>query len=116
MTQTSPTNHPVRKLGPVAFRRIPVLSLAFIQAAARADMEIDLAALPPLISGGDRKARKKAIDEQRSGLRAARRVARNPWLAAYGSLLCTCPRCWHVMLIEELDAPTLTCDRCKRVF
>ena len=81
-------------------------------------MEIDLAALPPLISGGDRKARKKAADEQRSSFRAPRRVPRNPWLAAYGSLAVTCSHCGHGMLIDdEFDEAAfaeLPCDRCHR--
>ena len=118
MTQNRVTHHPVRKLGPVRYRQLPILSLAFIQAVARADMEIDLAALPPLISGGDRKARKKAIDEQQSSFRAPRRLDRNPWLAAYGSLAVTCGHCRHTMLIDdEFDAAAfaeLPCDRCHR--
>lgn len=111
------TNHPVRFLGPMPYRRTPILSLAFIQAAARADLEIDLASLPPLISGGDRKARSKAIAEQQSSRRVGRRIDRR-WLLrpdpAYGSLAVVCPRCRHMMLLDELDAETVICDRCKR--
>lgn len=113
---SAPTNHPVRFLGPMPYRKAPILSLAFIQAQERFANEIDLSSLPPLISGGDRKARGKAIDEQQSGLRARRRVERNFWLAAYGSLACTCPRCDHIMLLDEIDAETITCDRCHREY
>lgn len=115
MTQT---NHPVRFLGPIPYQRTPILSLAFIQAQARADLEIDLSALPPLISGGDRKARAKAISEQRSSAHVPRRLDRcyrlrpNP---AYGSFAVWCARCRYQMLLDEIeDDATLICDRCHR--
>ena len=113
------TNHPVAFIGPVPYRRRPILSLEFIQAQSRLENEIDLAALPPLISGGDRKARTKAIGEQRSAAHVPRRLDRRYRLRpdpAYGSLMCGCPHCQHIMLIEELDAEAVTCDRCKRAY
>ena len=114
---TERTNHPGKNLGPMPFRKMPILSLAFIQRQERFAHEIDLSALPPLISGGDRKARSKAIAEQQSGLRTPRRVARNPWQAAYGALAVTCSHCRHCMLLDqEFDETILDmlCDRCHR--
>lgn len=112
------TNHPVRFIGPVPYRRTPILSLAFIQAAALAEMEIDLSSLPPLISGGDRKARGKAIAEQRSSLSAPRRIDRRYLLRpdpAYGSMAAWCRRCNYMMLFDGVDDDdAVICDRCKR--
>lgn len=108
------TNHPVKALGPVPIRRTPIL-----QAQERLAREIDLSAMPPLISGGDRKARGKAVAEQRSSQHVPRRLDRlyrlrpNP---AYGSLAITCGHCRHGMLLDELDADPseIICDRCRR--
>lgn len=112
----SQTNHPVQFIGLVRYRPTRILSLAFVQAAARAELEIDLSALPPLISGGDRKARSKAIAEQRSSLSAKRRHERHRWdNPAYGSWAVTCPHCRHGMFLDEVDGDVL-CDRCHRVF
>lgn len=112
------TNHPVSFIGPIPYRRTPILSLAFVQAAARAEMEIDLSALPPLISGGDRKARAKAIAEQQSAFRAARRIDRHFRLEpdpSYGSFAVWCDRCRYQMLLDDIeDDDVLICDRCHR--
>lgn len=116
---SQPTNHPVWFLGPMPFQRMPILSLDFIQAVSRAELEIDLSALPPLISGGDRKARAKAIAEQKSSRHVSRRLDRRYRLEpdpAYGCIGVWCCHCTHHMLLEELDAEPeeITCDRCHR--
>lgn len=106
------TNHPVRFIGRVARVPTPILSLAHVQAVCRFEREVDLGSLPTLISGGDRKARQKAVDEQRSPLRAPRRVQRKPWLAAYGDLAYHC-RCGYTVLIaDEGVYEPVECDRC----
>lgn len=119
MTMSAGTNHPIKALGPVPYRRTPILSLAYIQAQTRLEREIDLSALPPLISGGDRKARGKAIAEQRSSAHVPRRLDRLYRLRpdpSYGSIAITCGHCRHGMLLDELDADfsEIMCDRCRR--
>lgn len=111
------SNHPVVFAGRVAFRRTPILSLAFIQAQARFAVERDLSKEPTLLSSGDRKAQGKAFDAQRSMLRTPRRVERNWWMPAYGMLDCTCPRCGHQVLLDEIEPGCeVICDRCHRGF
>lgn len=113
------TNHPVRFLGPVPFRPTRILSLAHVQAAARAALEVDLSALPPLISGGDRKARAKAVAEQRSSLSAPRRIGRLYRLRpdpTYDTFLVTCPHCRHSAYLDEWNGEPIRCDRCQRDF
>jgi hypothetical protein len=111
------SNHPVIFIGRAEFRRMPILSLAFIQAQARFSVERDLSSEPTLLSGGDRKAQGKARQAQQSMLRTPRRVERNWWLPAYGWLDCTCPRCKKRMLLEEIEEDAqVICDRCHRPF
>lgn len=109
------SNYPVVFAGRVEFRPTPILSLAFIQAQARYAVERDLSQEPTLLSGGDRKAQGKAFNSQRSMLRTPRRIERNWWLAAYGSLDCVCPRCRHRMLLDDIEPDAeVVCDRCHR--
>ena len=109
------SNHPVIFRGRVAFQRMPILSLAFIQAQARFAAERDLSKEPTLLSGGDRKAQGKARAAQQTMLRTPRRVERNWWLPAYGALHCVCTRCRHQMLLDEIEPDAeVICQRCRQ--
>lgn len=73
---------------------------------------------PTPISGGMRKALAKEMGHQNALRRTHRRRYREPDLQrAYGLLLCTCPRCRHVMYLDEVDDErAIVCDRCKRPY
>ncbi|WP_439925667.1 hypothetical protein [Nitrobacter sp. JJSN] len=111
-------SHPVRKLGYQPFRRIPFAHLRDVEADALLSVERDLRDAPTPISGGMRKALAKELGHQNALRSTYRRRYREPDLwRAYGLLLCTCPRCRHVIYLDEAgDEDAVTCDRCKRPY
>jgi hypothetical protein len=112
------TNHPVRKIGPQPFRKIPFAHLRDVQAAELLALERDLRDAPTPISGGMRKALAKETAHQNALRFKVRRGYREPdRRRSYGLLISSCPRCHHVMYFDEVgDDERLTCDRCKKVY
>ena len=70
------------------------------------------------ISGGMRKALAKEAAQQNALRFKVRRRYREPDLRrAYGLLQASCPRCHHVMYLDEADiGDKVICDRCKRSY
>jgi hypothetical protein len=114
--KTAVMTHPVRKLGRIAFRRLPFARLDDVAADAALAMQRDLRQAPTPISGGMRKALHKELAQQD----ALRRRSRRPYREAdarraYGQLLAACTHCGHAMYFDAIDdVAEIRCDRCKR--
>ena len=108
--------NPVRKLGRLAFRRLPIAHLADVEADARLSLERDLRAAPTPIAGGMRKALNKERGAQEALRYRRQRRYRGPDARrAYGLMLATCAHCRHTMYFDEIeDFGAVYCDRCKR--
>lgn len=110
------TNHPVRFVGSIAYRRAPFAHLVDVEAGEQLALERDLREAPTPISGGMRKARNKELGYQNSLRYRPQRPYREPDLRrAYGLMLAVCSFCRHSMYFDEVeDFAGIRCDRCKR--
>jgi hypothetical protein len=112
------TNHPLRFIGPIRYRKIPFAHLVDVQAGEKLALERDLREAPTPISGGMRKALNKELGKQNVlRYRPARRYREPDTRRAYGLLLAACPHCRHSMYFDEVapeDYSAIRCDRCKR--
>lgn len=112
------SNHPIRFIGPIPYRRIPFAHLVDVEAGEQLALERDLRDAPTPISGGMRKALNKELGKQNAlRYRAPRRYREPDSRRAYGLMLAVCPRCRHSMFFDEIadeDFTAIRCDRCKR--
>lgn len=114
------TNHPVVKLGRIAFRKIPFAHLDDVRADAKLSLERDLRYAPTPISGGMRKAlHKEAVMQNALRFRPPRRYREPDLRKAYGLMAFNC-RCGHIMFFDpdgdDWTAVGIHCDRCKRSY